>query len=157
MSAGCARCGHCCTRIWLNADPRPWSTRALAGVPDPATDAGWAYWLEYSSYGDTDRDDVIRRYNPDGRMRADADFVAAHWAETCDGHWTCDAYDPGHAVCTAHQDRPPLCRDYPWYGEEPGPDRSEHLFRQCSYLADLPPDKRPEDARPLIPLAVISH
>ena len=156
MTAGCARCGECCTRITLNADPRPFSTAALAGMPDPRTEDGWAYWREHG-YEDSARDDVLYAYDPAGRKRADADFVAAHWAETCDGHWTCDAYDPGHAVCTAHQDRPPLCRDYPWYGEEPGPDRSEHLFRQCSYLADLPPDKRPEDARPLIPLAVISH
>jgi hypothetical protein len=144
-------------RITLNADPRSWSTKALATVPDPGTDEGWRYWLEHSKYTDDSRDDAIRRYDPAGRMRADADFVAAYWTETCDGHWTCDAYDPEHGACTAHEQRPPLCRDYPWYGEPPSADRAGTLYRQCSYLADLPPDQRPEGARPLLPLTVISH
>ena len=155
MTAGCAQCGSCCTHIWLTVDPRKWSTRALANIPDPRTDEGWAYWLEHSNYADENRDDAIRRYNPDGRMRADADFVAAHWTENCDGYWTCDAYDPERGTCTAHEDRPPLCRDYPWYGREPDAEGASHLYKQCSYLADLPPDQRPEGARPLIPLAVI--
>lgn len=143
--------------IVLNEDPRSWSTKALERIPDPGTDEGWAYWLEHSKYTDDTRDEAIRRYNPDARMRADADFVAAHWTENCDGYWTCDAYDPEHGVCTAHDDRPPLCRDYPWYGRQPGADDAATLYRQCSYLADLPPDQRPDSARPLIPLTVVAH
>jgi Fe-S-cluster containining protein len=131
------------------------STAALEGVPDPRTDDGWVYWLENSEYRDRDRAAGI--YDPDGEYRANADFIAAHFAETCDGHWTCDAYDPEHGTCTAHEDRPPLCRDYPWYGEQPSADRAAHFSRQCSYLADLPPDQRPDGARPLIPLTVVSR
>jgi Fe-S-cluster containining protein len=155
MTAGCARCGECCTRIWLTEDPRPWSTSALEGVPDPGTEDGWAYWLEYG--WKRERDEALSRYNPDGNLRRNADFVAAYFAETCDGYWTCDAYDPEHGECTAHDDRPPLCRRYPWYGEEPSADRAGHMQKQCSYLADLPRDQRPENARPLIPLTAISR
>jgi Fe-S-cluster containining protein len=125
-------------------------------VPDPRTDDGWLWWLEHG-YTDDKRSAVLEAYDPAGRKRADADFIAAHFAEHCDGLWTCDAYDPEHGTCTAHEDRPPLCRDYPWYGEQPSPDRAAHFSRQCSYLADLPPDQRPDGARPLIPLTVISH
>ena len=157
MTAGCAQCGSCCTHIWLTVDPRKWSTRALANIPDPSTDEGWAYWLKNSDHADADRAKVLGMYDPAGRYRADADFIATHFAETCDGYWTCDAYDPEHGTCTAHDDRPPLCRDYPWYSEQPSAERGDHLSKQCSYLADLPPDQRPEDARPLIPLTVISR
>jgi Fe-S-cluster containining protein len=159
VSAGCAGCGDCCERIWLNTDPRPWSTAALAGVPDPRTDDGWAYWLENVRQSDrplteADRETVLRSYDPAGTHRANADFVAAHFAETCDGHWTCDAYDPEHGACTVYEDRPPLCAGFPWYAEGPVPDPRERLPRRCSYLADLPPADRGPDARPLIPLAV---
>jgi Fe-S-cluster containining protein len=160
MTAGCARCGGCCERIWLNSDPRPWSTAALEGVPDPRTDEGWAYWLENvrqpgAPLAEADRESVLSAYDPDGPKRADADFVAAHFAETCDGHWTCDAYDPEHGTCTAHDARPPLCRGFPWYGETPSPGRGESMPPGCSYLAELPPSGRPEGARPLIPLTPV--
>ena len=144
-------------RIVLNADPRRWSTKALEDTPDPRTDEGWAYWLEHSKYTEDDRGDAIRRYDPAGRMRADADFVAAYFTENCDGYWTCDAYDPEHGTCTAHDSRPPLCRDYPWYGKEPSAEQLGPIYPQCSYLADVPPDQRPEGARPLIPLTVVSR
>jgi Putative zinc- or iron-chelating domain len=137
-------------------DPRRYSTAALEGVPDPGTEDGWAYWREHG-HKDGDRQLAIANYDPAGRKRADADFIAAHWAETCDGHWTCDAYDPEHGTCTAHENRPPLCRDYPWYGDQPSAERAGYMYRQCSYLADLPPDQRPEGARPLIPLSVVTR
>lgn len=154
LTAGCARCGECCEKIWLNADPRRWSAKALEGIPDPRTEDGWAYWLEHG-HKDADRDQVLANYDPAGHKRADADFTAAHFAEHCDGHWTCDAYDPEHGECTAHEDRPPLCQGFPWYDEPPSAERAEHVHRECSYLADLPPADRGADARPLIPLTVI--
>lgn len=157
----CARCGSCCEKIWLTADPRRWSARALEGVPDPRTDDGWSYWLEHTTLSDggrlagQDRDAVLASYDPAGHKRADADFVAAHFTEHCDGYWTCDAYDPERRECTAHQDRPPLCSGYPWYGDEPSAERAERVHQECSYLADLPPADRPEGARPLIPLTPV--
>ncbi len=59
-------------------------------------------------------------------------------------------------TCRAHSSRPPVCRDYPWYGREPGQDNTEFAYvPQCSYLLDLPPGKRPAGSRPLIPLEVL--
>jgi hypothetical protein len=147
-------------RIVLNMDPRPWSTKRLEGVPDPRTDEGWAYWLEHGwkpGVGDDSRESAVYRYDPDGSWRANADFTEAHFTEACDGYWMCDVFDPEHGQCTAHDQRPPLCREYPWYGKEPSADQLGLMYSQCSYLADLPRDQRPEGARPLIPLTVISN
>ena len=70
----------------------------------------------------------------------------------------CDAFDPATRLCTAQENRPPVCRDYPWYGKDPaGSGSGPLLYRECSYLADVAPDQRPDGARPLIPLTVISR
>jgi Fe-S-cluster containining protein len=142
MTAGCARCGACCSPVPFTReqhdDVSKWSTAALAG------DFIAAHWTP---------DGAVGKYDPASRWRQDADFIAAHWTPDGDGGCKCDAFDPATAMCTAHDSRPPVCRDYPWYGREPGTGGMK-LHPQCSYLADLPPDKRPEGSRPLIPLTV---
>ena len=99
---------------------------------------------------------LLIAYTPPGTAGAYAERgpVFIH-AEHCDGYWTCDAYDPGHQECTAHDARPPLCRGFPWYGDGPSAERAGRVHRECSYLADLPPGDRPEGSRPLIPLTVL--
>jgi len=66
----------------------------------------------------------------------------------------CSRYDSEHEACSAYEDRPPLCRRFPWYGREPG-DGNVPAESRCSYLLDVPPATRPEGARPLIPLTVL--
>lgn len=85
-------------------------------------------------------------------------FLLEHWHPldgTDNGHYRCDMLDPVHQTCTAHETRPPVCSNYPWYGGGP---RAGMLFAkdtQCSYLLDLPPGERPEGSRPLIPVEVL--
>jgi Fe-S-cluster containining protein len=65
----------------------------------------------------------------------------------------CDAFDPVTRLCAARESRPPVCRGYPWYGDDPATSgRAGALYPECSYLADVSPSLRPEGARPLIPL-----
>jgi Fe-S-cluster containining protein len=156
VTAGCARCGGCCENIICDTydDAVLWTTARLADVPDPAGDEGWPWWLEHG-WSDDQRGRGIRCYDPAGRKRADADFLAAHWKAQDNGRYACDAFDPVTRLCTAHDARPPVCRDYPWYGEEPSAERAQHMGATCSYLWDLPRSERPDDARPLIPLTVI--
>jgi len=123
----------------------------MEGVPDPRDDEGWAYWLEHG-WDDDNRARAISRFDPDARYRKDADWIAARWQQQPDETWTCDAFDPDTRLCTAHDDRPPLCREFPWYDDEPG---GTSVSVRCSFLLDLPPSERPEDARPLIPLTVL--
>lgn len=157
-TAGCAACGACCDPVPFTRDEHAcvtqWSTAALEGVPDPAADDGWAVWLD-GGWTDEGRDTAITRYDPAGRWRQDADFIAAHWTPEGDTGCKCDQFNPATRLCTARDTRPPVCRDYPWYSDGPGAERAANLFRRCSYLADVPPDQRGPDSRPLIPLAVV--
>jgi Fe-S-cluster containining protein len=92
-------------------------------------------------------------------------FMAQHWHPA--GAWRtdsgeskldlrCDAFDPVTRLCTAREARPPVCRDYPWYGGDPVTSgRAAELYGVCSYLADVPPSSRPEGSRPLIPITPV--
>jgi Fe-S-cluster containining protein len=49
---------------------------------------------------------------------ADLAFAAAHWhptGERSEGMYAyrCDGFDAATRLCTAHDDRPPICRAYP--------------------------------------------
>ena len=154
MTAGCARCGACCDPVPFSAEKLEaalrWSTAALDGVPSPEDD--WPHWLKHG-WPEEQKDQAAVFYDPAGKQRENADFIAAHWKPLDDRNCACDAYDPETFSCTAHDTRPPVCRDYPWYGREPAD--ADRLPKQCSYLADVPPDRRPEGARPLIPVSVL--
>lgn len=157
MSLGCARCGSCCEHIYCDKarDLADWTTQALDGVADPGDDDGWDSWLR-NGWTDEQRDLAIERYNPEGDRRLNADFIVPHWTASDDGEtWTCDAYDSEAKLCTAHDSRPPVCSGYPWYDEEPEDWRIEGLNKECSYLLDVEPSRRPEGSRPLIPLTAI--
>jgi hypothetical protein len=131
-----------------------WTSAALDGAADPADDAGWKAWLAIG-WDEAWRDDAIARCAPGSTMRLNADFLAEHWKPVSDETCACDMYDRDARLCMAQESKPPVCSDYPWYGREPHDGVNFPL--QCSYLADLPRDQRPEGARPLIPLAVVSR
>ena len=158
MTAGCAGCGSCCDPVILPDDTfeglAGWTTAALEGVPDPGTDEGWAAWAAIG-YTDDQREATVNTYTPGSRYQADANFITGHWHPLGDHEYRCDRFDPATRLCGAHGDRPPVCQDYPWYGEEPA-GRIQDTHRHCSFLADLPPGERPEGSRPLIPLMVIN-
>lgn len=128
-SLGCARCGSCCETIWLSRKARE------------SIEAEIAY---------------------DDELAENAAFLLEHWTEKerdaiGDTRYECDAYDKDHHLCTAREDRPPVCRDFPWYGEEPG--RFHGIInKRCSYWLDVPPDMRPDYVeRPLIPITAITR
>lgn len=154
----CARCGDCCDPVVFVDETyeqvSKWTAEALRGVPDPGMDEGWAHWVRHG-WTDEYRDVAVRRYDPASRYQADANFITAHWHSLGDNEYRCDQFDPAARLCAAHDDRPPVCRSFPWYGEDPVAFRTESLVPQCSYLADVPRSERPEGSRPLIPLTVL--
>lgn len=154
-TAGCARCGDCCDPVPFDraslAELARWTSSALVGVPDPADDIGWSHWRAHG-WPEVSREGAVSRFDPAGTWRADADFVATHWKAVSDQDCECDMFDRESRMCTAHDRRPPVCRGYPWYGRDAVSGR--FLPARCSYLADLPPQRRPEGSRPLIPLMV---
>ncbi len=72
--------------------------------------------------------------------RADARFILEHWHRAAGGGtrtvYACDAFDAEARSCTAHADRPPICRGYPWYGNPPPAAEDLRLPPRCSFNAD---------------------
>jgi Fe-S-cluster containining protein len=101
----CSACGACCEPVWY-----PWG---------PA--------------------DVRQRANR-GDAPEDLRFIAAHWVATGERRddlhaYACDRFDPVSRLCVAHDERPPICRGYPWYNEPPGV-RLVLLPEPCAFRAD---------------------
>jgi Fe-S-cluster containining protein len=104
----CSACGDCCDPVWYSWGPADIRQRA-------------------------------------SRITADDDltFISAHWRATGERRdglhaYRCDFFDSDSRLCTAHDDRPPICRGYPWYDANPG-DREVELPARCAFRADLPP------------------
>ena len=49
--------------------------------------------------------------------------------------WTCTKHDPITNICLVHENRPRVCRGFPWYGVEP---TSQPLYtKDCGYMVDI--------------------
>jgi Fe-S-cluster containining protein len=102
----CSACGDCCDPVWYPWGPADIRQRAERAV---------------------DNDDLS--------------FMAAHWAATGarrdDLHaYTCEFFDTTTRFCRAHDERPPICRGYPWYDDAPG-TRLVMLPLGCAFRVDL--------------------
>jgi Fe-S-cluster containining protein len=81
--AVCSACGSCCDPVWYPLGPADIRQSALT----------------------TGATDLV--------------FAAAHWHPTGDRSegglyaYQCDRFDPETRLCTAHDDRPPICHAYP--------------------------------------------
>lgn len=171
---GCAAgaCGACCASILTAFDV---ADRVVeAACPDPRLATSW----------DGDMLPPAGVVASAYREWLTARFVTTHWTPDTDGtaatrvalarddvyRWHCSAYDPDSHLCTAHQDRPPVCIGAVFYDGAPhaaplkDPTSSDGLLgvdvvgggrASCSYGWDLPPDRRPAGSRPLIPLEVL--
>lgn len=128
---GCARCGDCCEHILMSGEFDP---ELLRVVRDSDADVSVAFIKTHWTLTDVVKDEH-------GAPQATV--------------WNCDRFDSKNRICTAHDDRPPICVGYPWYDREPGPGRMLPL--KCSYAWDIPPWERAPGAQPLLPLEVIQR
>lgn len=55
-------------------------------------------------------------------------LIAAHY-------YKCDNYEPETRRCMDYDNRPDVCRGFPWYGD--GPDDHKVLPPTCSFNADI--------------------
>jgi Fe-S-cluster containining protein len=104
--ATCSACGDCCDPVWYPEGPADLRQRAARARPG-----------------------------------SELAFLAEHWHPTGarreDLHgYTCDRFDPRTRLCTAHDERPPICRGYPWYDAAPG-RRLVVLPARCAFRADV--------------------
>jgi len=84
QSLGCAKCGECCTDIRILSSPE--RIVQAATEEEGNEDAVW----------------IMAHWDPNGRSP-----TGKGW------HYTCRRYDPVHQLCTAWDDRPPVCRRFP--------------------------------------------
>lgn len=125
----CNRCGDCCERITING-----------GGGDLFGWADWAHeWRDWAWYDLRDGEDcgMDKRSL---RQVADAEFILAHWtphpdSTESDVFYQCSAWDSSTRLCTAHESRPPICRDYPWYGKAPYVGAFASV--RCAFWADV--------------------
>lgn len=135
----CAKCGDCCDpvafdiRAYKRKNPE-W--KRFAAAADPRTDEGWSEWTAVG-WDDSTRETRIRDW-------LDSRFITANWLPLGDGDSLCAAFDPETRLCMAHDDRPPVCSSFPWYGRPPTNDFTS-LNDHCSFWADLPADQRPAE------------
>jgi Fe-S-cluster containining protein len=163
----CGRCGDCCAEIWVRPSPEdlaegpgkywPW----FYDKPDPRTDEGWAQWLEW--WPDEDWEARIPKgcSGFDGRSWQCEEWENARWyrqlvyvepggqLEGRQHHYTCPHFDAEARTCTDYANRPPVCRDFPWYGRPPGSRPLGAVSKRCTYWADAPEEQRPPDWVPV--------
>lgn len=125
MAAECNRCGDCCDPVHLSLDA----------------------WLSILGFVAYERENDLTKPNV-----YDAVFVAEHWhaVEITDRggvRLRCDAFDPETRLCTARDERPPICRNFPWYGSDDPAVMAKRIagLPRCSYIEDVPVEIRPRE------------
>lgn len=109
----CSKCGDCCEEISLNIDHGKIVQQIAQGY-------GAGRWLKDANF-------IINNMRPTGRVIRQGNRVKQVLE--------CSKFDKESRICTAHDDRPTVCRDYPWYNREPVKGDTTMKGR-CSYLAD---------------------
>jgi len=121
-----ANCGACCDPVLSNYGPYD-----IATAPAWQTELVWmrentdplprgetlVRWRELVGAGDrnvVDRDGMI---------------IQPHF-------YRCHHFDDETRSCTNYENRPPMCRDYPFYGGTHG-DNEVALPKTCGYLVDV--------------------
>jgi Fe-S-cluster containining protein len=138
----CSRCGDCCTAIKVDLPALIEKTAPYAAA-DPRDEALWQAWV-LDGADPAERESYVHAY-------LDASFVAEHWHEKGDGRAFCDVFDAETRLCTAHDDRPPVCSGFPYYGKDPTAERlaGSSASLRCSYWADVPAEQRPPAWQPV--------
>jgi len=121
LRGSCNGCGACCKVLFLEQSPEEVRQMAaltrVLGIPSDHIFAA-EHWHPLT------REEAMR-LNPfyTSRVRADAHL------------YTCDRLG-ADGRCTAYEERPLVCRGYPWYDEPP---REMPLADpECGYAVDLP-------------------
>lgn len=130
MDGFCTRCGDCCERV---------------GV-------------QYTKEEAAEKLEEYYEHDPDNFNVASLELVRDHWEylDGSDGNhfYSCNFLDRETRLCT-NDNRPYICRGFPWYGDEPeerplalGSDNG--AYKRCGYWLDVPEQSRPKNFLPVI-------
>lgn len=138
--AECGRCGDCCDPVHLGPQAAA-RLEEFAGTVDPRLNpeawraAGWEHPAQA----------VTNWLN--GQWFAELELAVDDYGQTVG--YVCPRFDPIARLCTAHDDRPPICREFPSYGDQPGRHVMDPRLIRCTYWADYAPTERPADWAPV--------
>ncbi len=136
----CNLCGDCCDPVPLSFSQEDARRRLETEYVSPRTRANLVW--------------VLTRFRPLTPAEAEQRRPGASTATSggAPSHfYACDAFDPITRTCQAYDQRPPVCRGYPWYGKAPA---DVELPLRCSFWADLPAELRPPE---WVPIALVEH
>jgi Fe-S-cluster containining protein len=107
----CNKCGDCCENIWIDID-----------------------FIEKIKTTGLDRKDLT----PSKSNWIDFYFIKANWISNGDDTYSCNMFNKETRLCEAHDERPPVCVGYPWYGREPNPDNPPfEKYKNCAFWEDI--------------------
>src|ERR1035437_5115249 len=142
----CAKCGDCCEKIYLTGSHTKKDLQYLYKTSDPRIDDNWERWKTKSGYKEAEREERIEKW-------VNANFILDHWHRVQGGGtntgFSCDAFDSVTRLCTAHDERPPICSGFPWYGKPPNP--KTNLHKRCVFWNDVPQEQWPTGVAPIAP------
>lgn len=127
----CNGCGACCHPFQMPYSPADIERMTKLGRLDPNEAAFYRDHLTPMPRREARR--LIGHWA--GPFSVFVDQVTQEITTVWQHYYRCDLYDAETRRCTDYEHRPDVCRDYPWYGT--GPDPNKVLPPTCSYRADV--------------------
>lgn len=117
----CSKCGDCCENIHVGMDMNKIRRIAYQVPAHPEWQSGWVKFNESIE---------------------SARFALNVWKFEREGReggsiFSCPRFDAEARLCTAHDERPPVCSGFPWYGDDPNPEDLTKLPPRCTFNADI--------------------
>lgn len=123
-------CGQCCNPVML-----PYS-QLEAQLAGDEIDADTLRWVLHDLTRIPYREGLALAPHLRGRSLCNAQGEA-----TSPIFYRCRHFDVETRSCTNYDNRPDVCRGFPWYDQEPHPAKT--LPPDCSYWEDIPLIQRP--------------
>lgn len=123
-------CGRCCSPVTL-----PYRYAALTSAQRDQIEPENRDWIEEHLTEISPRRtglDEVRDYMKSGITDG---LFGGRYFQIVSHFYRCDWYDPDTRECKAHDQRPPICSGYPWYGD--APDSTKAIPPQCGFLTDV--------------------
>lgn len=142
----CGLCGDCCEDILYHSHAALRTAFKRTGSMAPSAPFVLEHWHAVN------KDAFIKSSVPVGKRRRARRELRGK------SIYNCDRFDPVSRLCTAHDERPPVCAGFPFYDGGPIRDRIGGRYR-CSYWWDIPPEEWPKQAKPIgfVPLAEVEN
>ncbi|WP_161624347.1 YkgJ family cysteine cluster protein [Alicyclobacillus acidoterrestris] len=115
-------CGKCCEAIRVNVSPEEKEHNKYVNSRD------WSFIGEH--WRNISEDEAFH-INPLLRLQKEVGLIDHDvW------YYACDMYDKSTHKCMAHDDRPPVCSEYPYYGRIKPTETMTWYSATCGYIND---------------------